>query len=56
MKSIGQIILSLLLLVAVSALAQPLKIGFINGTRIEFESESTKRAIEQIKKEFAPRE
>ena len=56
MKQAGQIILSLLLLVAASALAQPLKIGFINGFRIESESEQTKRAIEQIKKEFAPRE
>jgi outer membrane protein len=48
--------LSLMLLVAASAIAQPLKIGFINGFRIESESELTKRAIEQIKKEFASRE
>ena len=49
-------LLSLILLTAAAANAQPLKIGFIDGFRIENESEATKRAIEQIKKEFAPRE
>jgi outer membrane protein len=48
--------LALLLFVAASAIAQPLKIGFVNGARIESESELTKRAIEQLKKEFASRE
>jgi outer membrane protein len=51
-----QLSLTLLLLSAATAFAQPLKIGFINGFRIESESELTKRAIEQLKKEFAPRE
>jgi len=49
-------VLALLLLVAASAIAQPLKIGFINGVRVESESELTKQAIEQLKKEFASRE
>lgn len=49
-------VLALLLLVAASAIAQPLKIGFINGDRIERESEITKRTMEQFKKEFGPRE
>lgn len=56
MKILTQIAVALLVLASVPALAQPLKIGFINGFRIESESEPTKRAIEQIKKEFAPRE
>jgi outer membrane protein len=56
MKKIGKFALSLLLLAAVSASAQSLKIGFVNGFRIEAESEQTKQAIELIKKEFAPRE
>jgi outer membrane protein len=44
------------LLITASAPAQPLKIGFVNGIRIESESELTKQAIEQLKKEFASRE
>ena len=50
-KSIKQQIIAALL-----ALAQPLKIGVVDGGRVEGESELTKRAIEQLKKEFAPRE
>jgi outer membrane protein len=38
------------------ALAQPLKIGFVNAFRIDSESTVTKNAVEQLKKEFAPRE
>ena len=56
MTTITRIIVALLLLTAASAMAQSLKIGFINAFRIEAESETTKRVIEQIKKEFAPRE
>ena len=56
MTTITRIIVALLFLTAASAMAQPLKIGFINAFRIEAESETTKRVIEQIKKEFAPRE
>ncbi len=56
MKIIGQTLFTLLLLGAVAAQAQSLKIGFIDGNRIEAQSDQTKRAIEQIKKEFAPRE
>lgn len=56
MKIACHAVLALLTLCALPAVAQPLKIGFINGFRIEAESEQTKRAIEQIKKEFAPRE
>jgi outer membrane protein len=56
MKRICQAVLLLFVMVAASAIAQPLKIGVVNGMRIESESELTKRAIEQLKKEFAPRE
>ena len=56
MKRICQALLSLFVLAAVAAVAQPLKIGVVNGVRIESESDLTKRAIEQLKKEFAPRE
>ena len=38
------------------ALAQPLKIGFVNAFRIDSESTVTRNAVEQLKKEFAPRE
>jgi len=38
------------------AAAQPLKIGYVNGFRVENESPLAKQAIEQITKEFAPRE
>jgi len=56
MINTGRTIIALLLLAATAAFAQPLKIGYVNGSRIENESETTKLAIEQIKKEFAPRE
>jgi outer membrane protein len=56
MKRICQAMFLVVAMVAAGAIAQPLKIGVVNGLRIENESESTKRAIEQLKKEFAPRE
>jgi outer membrane protein len=56
MKRICQAVLLLFVVVAAAAIAQPLKIGVVNGMRIESESDLTKRAIEQLKKEFAPRE
>jgi outer membrane protein len=46
----------LLVLLAAHATAQSLKIGYVNGMRIEQESAMTKQAIEEIKKEFASRE
>lgn len=49
-------IVILLVLVATQAAAQELKIGYVNGFRIENESPLTERFIEQIKQEFAPRE
>ena len=38
------------------ATAQPLKIGYVNGARVEGESALTKAAIEQMKKEFGARQ
>lgn len=38
------------------AAAQSLKIGYVNGARVESESAMTKLAIEQMKKEFASRQ
>jgi outer membrane protein len=38
------------------ATAQSLKIGYVNGLRIERESAISKQSIESVKKEFAPRE
>jgi outer membrane protein len=46
----------LLVLLAAHAAAQSLKIGYVNGFRIERESAMTKQAVEEIKKEFAARE
>ena len=43
-------------LMAVHASAQPLKIGYVNGARVEGESALTKAAIEQMKKEFGARQ
>jgi outer membrane protein len=45
-----------LLLACSPAWAQPVKIGFVNPFRIESESTQAKTAIEDLKKEFAPRE
>ncbi len=38
------------------AASQALKIGYVNGARVESESPLTKLAIEQMKKEFASRQ
>jgi len=46
----------LLALALAPAAAQPLKIGYVNGFRVENESPLAQQTIEQIKKEFAPRE
>lgn len=46
----------LLMMFAAHVAAQGLKIGYVNGLRIEKESALPAREIEQMKKEFAPRE
>jgi outer membrane protein len=46
----------LLALLAGSAVAQPLKVGYVNVLRIENESALAKQAMEQLKKEFGARE
>ena len=43
-------------LMPLHAAAQSLKIGYVNGARVESESAMTKLAIEQMKKEFASRQ
>jgi outer membrane protein len=43
-------------LAATAAAAQPVKIGYVNVMRIENESALAKQSMEQLKKEFAPRE
>jgi outer membrane protein len=43
-------------LMPLHAAAQSLKIGYVNGARVESESALTKLAIEQMKKEFASRQ
>jgi len=45
-----------LMLMATHVGAQSLKIGYVNGLRIENESAIAKQAVEQLKKEFAPRD
>ena len=47
---------ALLAAIAMQAAAQPLKIGFVNAYRVENESPMAQRLIEEIKKEFEPRE
>ena len=56
MNSFFRCIVILLVLIAGHAAAQPLKLGYINGVRIERESAMSKQAIELIQKEFASRE
>ena len=51
MKNLLKMVVCLLSLAAASSFAQPLKIGFINAFQIEAESEPTRLAIEQIKKD-----
>ena len=43
-------------LVAFSAAAQPVKIGYIDMPRIERESKRVNEGVERLKREFAPRE
>jgi outer membrane protein len=49
-------LLWVLLLLAVPAAAQPVKVGFINVLRIERESKRPQRDAEKLKQEFAARE
>jgi len=56
MKILSHSIALLLMTFAAHVGAQSLKIGYVNGLRIENESAMAIQAIEQIKKEFAPRE
>ena len=46
----------LLVLCAAQAVAQSPKVGFVNGARLEKESVLMLRAVEEIKREFGPRE
>jgi outer membrane protein len=46
----------LLAVVAMPAVAQPVKVGYVNAFRIENESPLAKRLVEDMKKEFEPRE
>jgi outer membrane protein len=48
--------LAVFALLSAQAIAQPTKVGYVNVARIENESALAKQAIEQLKKEFAPRE
>ena len=45
-----------LMMLAAQIGAQSLKVGYVNGFRIENESAIAIQALEQLKKEFAPRE
>ena len=56
MKILIRTIAILLMMFAAHVAAQGLKIGYVDGLRIEKESALPAREIEQMKKEFAPRE
>ena len=56
MKRLPSLIAIILMMLATHVAAQSLKIGYVNGFRIEKESALTAPEIEQMKKEFAPRE
>ena len=56
MKTIVSFVACALMLAAASATAQSLKVGFVSTARIEAESAQAQRAIEDIRKEFEPRE
>jgi len=43
-------------MIPAGAVAQGVKIGYVNPFRIQNESATAKRALENLKKEFAPRE
>ena len=56
MKHSSLLLFCAALLLPAVAFAQPFKVGVINGNRILAESEMSRSAAEQMKKEFAPRE
>src|SRR3954470_18179321 len=56
MSSFFRYSLVVLALFTAQAYAQPVKVGYVNVVRIENESALAKQSIEQLKKEFAPRE
>lgn len=56
MKIPGGLVAGALALAAACAAAQGVKIGYVNASRIENESAPARRAMEALKKEFAPRE
>ena len=56
MKVLTCCVASILILLVAHATAQPIKIGYVDGARLEKESALTLQMQEEIKKEFAPRE
>lgn len=56
MKILHSLIAIVLMLLTIPVAAQSLKIGYVNGFRLQKESALTAPEIEQMKKEFAPRE
>ena len=56
MKILPSAIVVVLMMVATHVAAQSIKIGYVNGFRLENESALTAPEIAQMKKEFAPRE
>jgi outer membrane protein len=56
MKQIATLISCTLVLLSYSAAAQPVKIGFINGVRLERESKLSQGITAGLKREFATRE
>lgn len=56
MKILPSLIAFVLMMLATHVAAQGLKIGYVNGSRLQSESALTAPEIEQMKKEFAPRE
>jgi len=56
MKLLLRCSLFVLAVMPLYAAAQPLKVGYVNGARVEGESALTKAAIEQMKKEFGARQ
>lgn len=56
MKLLRLLVPTAAVLWSAAAFAQPFKVGVINGNRILAESEMSRTAAEQMKKEFGPRE
>ena len=56
MKKILALLLAAISTVAVSAQAQELKIGYVNGERVQRESDIAKRAQARLETEFSKRE